>query len=99
MEQVESNRRFRESRGESYPSDSELRGFDRDYVLEHSRLPVYNEPAFHAKGAAVHLGLHNYGKAAEHLKTIANWSDDEYRHKMSQAGSVEWLRSQEPGAS
>lgn len=99
-EQRVSNNRYRERTGQDPITDDTIHAAQRPYVLEHSKLPVYNEPGYHAKAAAVHIGLQNTGKAAEHLQSLQSLTSDPdaYSDAMSRESAVKWLRSQEPGA-
>jgi hypothetical protein len=99
-EQLEGNKRYREREGKPVPSDADLYNARRDYTLGHHNLPVYNEAGYHAKAAAVHIGLQNTDKATEHLQSLKAMTEDNdrYQQAMSREGAVSWLRSQEPGA-
>jgi hypothetical protein len=99
-EQMERNKGLWEREGKPIPSDADFYNARRDYTLGHHSLPVYNEAGYHAKAAAVHIGLQNTDKAAQHLQTLNEMTEDNdrYQQAMSREGAVSWLRSQEPGA-
>lgn len=96
-EQESSYRRSMGETADMAQRDDEVRRTERDYVLGHSQLPAYTEPGYHAKAAAVHIGLGNSAKSAEHLGALESFTSDPARYKdaMSRQGSVRWLRSQE----
>ena len=98
-EQMTANSRFRESRGKPPITEDTVDGALTPYVLAHHQLPVYNKPGYHAKAAAVHIGLRNTDKATEHLEALDKLTSDPevYRQSMSRTASVDWLRSLEPG--
>jgi hypothetical protein len=97
-EQQAGNSRYRESQGQPVSTEDDLYNARRDYTLGHHQLPVYNEVGYHAKAAAVHIGLQNSSKAAEHLSSLKAMTGDadRYQQAMSREGAVSWLRSQEP---
>lgn len=92
-EAISSNRRFRESRGEMYPSDEEIGGLLKLYVSAHQQVPVYTRPMQAGRDAAIAVGNRDSRSAAGHLMSIKSmfpdWSD-----RMSQQDAVTFLARQ-----
>lgn len=96
-EQMHENRSYRESKGESYPSEDEFMEDSSEYARLHSTVPVYTRPSHHAREAAVALGRHQFGAAIEHLTSLRSIIDrgpDYWKEQMSQQGAVDFLREQ-----
>ena len=68
----------------------------KDYSTEHSRLPIYNQPAFLANQAAIHLGNTRFGAASGALNQLHShmagpelgWGDEEDPEKLAQHRAV-----------
>lgn len=96
-ENLHNNRSDWESRGKPVPSDVDVWDSLETYADAHQALPVYHEPGYHARSAAVSVGRRNTPKAVEHLQALKSLVDDNdrYQQAMSREGSVAWLKSQE----
>lgn len=79
------------------PTMEDYRSFGKQYADAHRALPVYNDPSFHGREAAVALGEHRFGDTVEHLSRLESFiqNEDAWRHVMSQPGSIDFLRRQE----
>jgi len=70
----------------------------RRYAEAHGQVPVYNKPSYHGRAAAIALGRGDFDHAALHLQALRETMADpkHFAYLMSQQGSVEYLRSEEP---
>lgn len=91
-ESIEANRRYRQERGETYPSDDEIHGLLHNYVQQHAQVPVYNAPMLYGRNAAMSVGRMDKFGALANLEGIQhmfpNWQD-----AMSQRASIEFLKN------
>ena len=68
----------------------------KDYATEHSRLPIYNQPAFLANQAAIHLGNTRFGAANGAIDQLHShmagpelgWGEEEDPEKLAQHRAV-----------
>lgn len=90
-------RDYQSSRGGPVHSPSEVNDLLLSYADAHQALPVYNEPGYHARSAAVSVGQGRTSRAVMHLRALKGLVDDDdrYQQAMSREGSVAWLKSQE----
>ena len=67
------------------------------YAEAHQQVPVYNEPSYHGRQAAISIGRGDFSTAALHLRSLHDqMSDpDKFKYLLSQQGSVDFLRRQE----
>jgi len=98
MEQMRSNAR---DRGVSVDEHmDQVREAATSYTRAHEQVPVYNEPSLHAARSARNLGLMRFSGVTAHMSNLNQaLKGDQFRHLMSQAGSVEYLRRQEESLS
>jgi hypothetical protein len=72
VQQINSNSAY--SKDPSINWDAAI-ALGKDYATEHSRLPIYNQPAFLATQAAIHLGNTRFGAASEALNQLHSHMD------------------------
>jgi len=85
QENFESNFRFNTEQGRMpYDTFEEFEGAARGlsalYAREHSKIPVFNAPQWHARQAAIELGNWHFSKAITHLKWLLELTQDEERY-------------------
>jgi DNA polymerase III epsilon subunit-like protein len=97
-EQIQSNVNYMNGKGKEYWDDQwtlpkdysewmgTLRKAGRGYAEAHSEIIVYNEAQYHARQAAVRLGLMDFNGLVEHLKILQDHlkSDEEWERYASQ---------------
>ena len=86
-QQVESNRKFHEERGESTDINTyeKLIQYGKEWAEEMAQLPVYNKLQWHAREAAVKLGNLKVWDALDHLYKLEKALDAGFEEYSRQA--------------
>jgi len=97
-EQMESTKRYRESKGETAVTPERVKQLGTQYAEAHEDLPVYNQPSYLAQGAASSLGRQQFGTTRMYmgaLKREVEKGPEHWAKQMSRTGSVEFLKEKE----
>lgn len=78
-EQIESNNKYYKEKGLTNITDEEaiekIKEHGQKYSEAHSKIPIYNELQYHARQAAIELGLWHFSEVRKHLQWLKDVID------------------------